>query len=944
MAVGRTAFLLLVVTTVVLLSATAVDGQDAFAKTDCSFYCTRQDEFGPCNVQDYCNWVGCTWQPSSDGPWCSVPTVPDYYVTTQVQKTKTGVTLHLTPKKSRPFFGPDVRNVSVAIYMETANRLHVKISDANATRFEIPPSISPRPPLPKHMPSTTHYSLQHSSVGEPFWFQVIRTSTGEKLFDTRSTPSLSSSLLATNNINANEPTFNNLIFKDQYLEISTKLPKGYHIYGLGESFRQNFAIYPGETRTLWTMDNFGQPTGQNAYGSHPFYLEVREGSKKAHGVYLRNSNAMEVVLGEQYLTYKVTGGVLDFYFFLGETVDAVMDQYTDVIGKPALVPFWGLGFHQCRWGYNNVDVLQQVLDKYRQADIPLDTIWTDIDYMEDHRDFTVAPSFAPNANMAAFLDKLHKNGQHYVLVVDPSIQANNQYSPYTDGLKEKVFVRDNVWQNPFYGKSWAGDVVFPDFFCLNSTTQWWTDNLLKFRKDYGVSFDGLWLDMNEPSNMQYDQWIPKKPFGEFDSGHPPFVINNRGGHLPISYFTINTDALHCGLNAEDGSPREQPELAYNVHNMYGLSEAKASYKALVDILGKRPFLIARSSFPGSGTYTGHWTGDNLSLWEHLHHSISSMLNSQLFGMPFVGSDICGFGGDSVGEELCARWMALGAFYPFARNHFGNWKSPQEPFVWPTVAKISSKLLHARYSLLNYYYTLLFEASVKGSPVVRALFFDFANDSNTFAIDDQFMVGHALLVCPVVKQGALERDCYFPPDALWYDFFSNAPLSNKKGGYVHLDAPLDVIPVFQRGGTIMPMQHPALTTTELRQNPFYLRVALDANQSATGSLYYDDGDSIDPITTSSYLLVSFSAAPVKSASTRTIQLVAQRKAGTAPSWEPPSLASVEVLGVPSAPTKVTFDGTVLPSSHIKYNNATSNLSVQMPDSTSILDKFTLAWSY
>jgi alpha-glucosidase (family GH31 glycosyl hydrolase) len=222
----------------------------------------------------------------------------------------------------------------------------------------------------------------------------------------------------------------------------------------------------------------------------------------------------------------------------------------------------------------------------------------------------------------------------------------------------------------------------------------------------------------------------------------------------------------------------------------------------------------------------------------------------------VGADICGFMGNTT-MELCARWMQLGSFYPFSRNHNDKPSIPQEPYVFgKAFVEMTVDLLAVRYSLLNYYYTLFAQAHLFGGTVVKPLFFEF-NDPNLEDLDTQFMVGKSLLVSPILEEGARTRVAYFPGQDNWYDFYKGTFLT-KGGATMSLYAPLNFIPVHIRGGTIIPKQFPAMTTTELRQNPFEVLVALNATNYATGELILDDGDSPDTLEQRLYTHVVFLA--------------------------------------------------------------------------------------
>ncbi|KAJ1671674.1 hypothetical protein GGF38_000626 [Coemansia sp. RSA 25] len=572
-------------------------------------------------------------------------------------------------------------------------------------------------------------------------------------------------------------------------------------------------------------------------------MELRDG--QFHGAYLHNSHGMDIVLANSTIQYRVLGGTADFYFFAGPSALDVIDQYTELVGRPNRIPYWSLGFHNCRYGYASVYEVNEVIANYSKANIPLEVAWTDIDYMDKTRDFTFDPVNFPLAEMQRQLAYLHERGQKMVLITDPAILYNSSYAVYARGHEQEVFIK-NPDGSEYVGQVWPGYTVFPDWFAPN-TTGWWSGELKRYFDQLPI--DGMWIDMNEAASFCTGScgsgkpadtipllpWTidPAPPHRPLNTGNtllvPRYAIHNP--EIELSDKTIETTAKHANGVSE-----------YHVHNLYGHMESKATYDFMTKYRpNQRTFILSRSTFAGSGALVSHWTGDNSATWKDLHISIASTFDFGIFGIPMVGADICGFFGNTT-EELCARWIEVGAFYPFSRDHNAIHQAPQELYRWPAVAEAGRRALSIRYTLLPYFYTSYQRSVENGWPVARPLVFEFPNVPAVVDNDWQLLVGSSILVSPVIAEGATTVDAFFPA-GLWYDWYDYSVTTGANAN-VCLSAPLEHINVHVRGGKILPAQEPAMTTAESRKSDFHLIVAVDEHGAAAGELYVDDGETLN----------------------------------------------------------------------------------------------------
>ncbi|XP_064650089.1 sucrase-isomaltase, intestinal-like isoform X2 [Lineus longissimus] len=762
-------------------------------------------------VPSDCTIKGCRYRQNSIGaPWCYIPREQGYVMTKQPLSVERGWRIHLRRNSTMTLYGDVMYDVVVDVEFQTDERLRVKISDPHRSRFEVPLPIN-RENLGQ--PINPLYDITFSN--EPaFSFKVTRKSTGTVVFDT---------------------SIGGLVLEDQFLQIATRLPS-WNVYGFGE--HQHTSFRHDLNWKTWGMFSRDQPPSDNGnlYGVQPYYT-VLENDGNAHSVLFLNSAAQDVTLmPAPALSYRTIGGILDLYIFMGPTPENVVQQFTQAVGRPFMPPYWSLGFSLAKFGYHTLDNMKKTIDKMREYDIPHDYQFGDIDYMDRNLDFTY--SHDRWAGLPSYVNQLKENGTRFIIILDPAI-ANGipNYRPFELGQQQDVWVKYADGKTPVEGKVWPPTPVYYPDYTKPITTDWWVTLCREFHNV--IDFDGLWIDMNEPSNFV---WGSTTGCSDNKINHPPYWPNIWGPKL--YYKTLCPDHKHFIGNHNE------------VHSLYGWSQAEPTMKAARAATGKRSIVLSRSMFPGAGKFAAHWLGDNWSYWSNIKYSITGLFEANMFGIPFVGADICGFI-RNADYEMCLRWQQIGAFYPFSRNHnLGYENRDQEPTVWgDDFARISRDKLHIRYTLLPYLYTLFHYAHTVGSTVVRPFLNEFPLDPATHTIDRQFLWGPSFLISPVLDYGARSVNAYFP-DARWYSYYDGKEVTVRKQ-WQQQNAPLDFIPLHVRGGYIIPTQLPSRSTKYSRSNPMGLIVAIDDNGKAKGDLFWDDGETIDSFENGAYFLAQFS---------------------------------------------------------------------------------------
>lgn len=590
--------------------------------------------------------------------------------------------------------------------------------------------------------------------------------------------------------------------------------------GLGE--KMGGLNKKGKKYINWNTDDpHHYPHTDPLYQSHPFFLAWN--SEFSYGIFFDNTFRTYFNLGEEsseYYYFYADNGELDYYFIYGPTPKEVIENYTLLTGRYYMPPLFALGYQQSKWGYRNREMLMDIARKFREKDIPCDVLYMDIDHMDGFRVFTFDEERFPNVkNM---VEDLNNMGFKIVPIVDPGVKKDINYEVYREGVEKDFFCRRSTGEI-YIGYVWPGECAFPDF-AKKEVREWWGE---KQKRLIEVGVSGIWNDMNEPSSFPHPMdnlsrsWERHNTFWGIFSDHNDEAFYEK---------TFPKDVVHG----------EKGEFTHDeIHNVYGLLMAKASYEGWrKESPNVRPLIITRAGFSGVQKYSAVWTGDNKSWWEHLYISIPMLQNLGISGVPFIGADVGGFGLDSS-PELFVRWIELGIFYPFFRNHSELNTRSQEPWAFSKeVEEISKEYIKLRYRLIPYFYSLFWEAKEKGIPLMRSLILEFPNDKEAIHNYDEFLLGPFILVAPVYQEGVRARVVYLP-EGLWYDFWEGKVY--KGPDYISIKAPLNRIPIFIREGSIIPLWEPQNFVGEKRQETLEILVYPGRGEF---TYYEDDGISWD----------------------------------------------------------------------------------------------------
>lgn len=585
---------------------------------------------------------------------------------------------------------------------------------------------------------------------------------------------------------------------------------GEQYYGMGEKWMR--LEHGKRTTKFWNTDVWadfnpisfieGQPPSDPAYASIP-YLILKRGNAYI-GLLVDNprctfistsyftsvANQLEVAGGSEGCIYLgAEAGQPSLIIIHGPGLADVTRKLQKIVGVTPRPPAWALGNHQCRWGYQSEADLKRLDENFRKHEIPVDGLWLDIDYMNGFRVFTFSEKHFKNPKET--FRKLEAAGRKVVPIIDPGVKHERGYPVYERGSERDVFCR-NPQGADYIGVVWPGETAFPDF-SLAECRKWWAEEVKTFAS---TGIKGAWLDMNDPST------------GISDSTQ---MLFDRG-RQEHDYF----------------------------HNQYALGMAMASREGFMKAWPEeRPFLLCRSGSTGIGQFTALWTGDNFSNHHHLRMSVPVTLNLALSGVPFNGADVGGFGGDANPGLLC-QWHKAAFLFPFFRNHSLINTREQEPWAFDKkTLDITRHFIRLRYRLRPYLYQLFIAQELDGEAILRPLIYDFEDtrEQPLGLIDDEFLVGPAILQAPFLEQNQTERDVVLP-SAWWHDLSAGEWIEG--GCTVRVAERPKTTPIYVRDGSIVPLARTGPADNAFRSWEVDFHLFLRGDGVVSSVYRFDDG--------------------------------------------------------------------------------------------------------
>lgn len=563
------------------------------------------------------------------------------------------------------------------------------------------------------------------------------------------------------------------------------------------------------------------------------------------------------------LSYETESGTLNYYVIAANDWFELVDNYTWLTGRQPMPARWTLGNFSSRFGYHSQNEVLSTVDKFFEDSIPVEAVIIDIYWFGKEITGTMGnlnwyrDSFPEPDKMLA---SLNKKGVKPILVTEPFILTTSER--WNEAVREDVLAKDSLG-NPFTYDFYFGNTGLIDVFKPEAREWFW--NIYKDLTNQGIG--GWWGDLGEPEV------------------HPKELLHVKGS-------------------------------ANEVHNAYGHEWAKIIFDGYRSNFPEvRPFILMRAGFAGSQRYGMiPWTGDVSRSWGGLVPQPEISLQMGMQGIAYMHSDLGGFaGGEEIDDELYTRWLQYGVFQPIYRPHAQE-HIPAEPiFQKPATKALAKQAIELRYKLLPYIYTLAFENSQSGKPLMIPLFFNEDNNPKLLTYDQAYLFGDAFLVSPVKARGAKSQKVYLPKGSQWIDF--NTAQSYEGGQEIEVTLTENYIPVFVKGGSFVPMHAQAQQTQYYNLDAFEVHYYFDAQQARSQyRLYNDDGSTFDAYGKGWYEFINMQATTTD----KELILNLTRENGRNFTAIRQSEINMVIHNLEGKPKKISVNGIKIKSSEFTYN--------------------------
>jgi len=507
------------------------------------------------------------------------------------------------------------------------------------------------------------------------------------------------------------------------------------------------------------------------------------------------------------LTYETISGRKTYQVIVGDDWEELVGNYVSLTGFQPLIPRWALGNFSSRFGYHSQKETIETIDKFFEEEIPVDAVILDLYWFGKEVKGTMGnlkfdrDSFPNPKKMIA---DLKEKGVKTILISEPFILTTS--NRWEEAVKEDILgkTKDN---KPYTYDFYFGNTGIIDIFKPEGNQWFW--NVYKDLKGYGVA--GWWGDLGEPEV------------------HPSDLLHHTG-------------------------------TADEVHNIYGSEWAKLIANGYQkEFPNERPFILMRAGYSGAQHYGMiPWSGDVNRTWGGLKPQMEISLQMGMQGMGYMHSDLGGFAGANLDDELYTRWLQYGVFQPIYRPHAQEDVASEPVFREEKTKTLAKKSINLRYSLLPYNYNLAFENNQKGTPLMRPLFFE---DETLNEVDKTYLWGDSFLVSPVVLAGITAQEVVFPKGSNWYNFYTNKKVDGGQTKTVQLNE--DNIPTYVRGGSFIPIIEPIQNTSTYTLNSFDLHFYFDETvKESEYKLYNDDGETRNAFEKGMYEILEFEAEQEK----------------------------------------------------------------------------------